>query len=148
MKTKISHIIKGMIEWLPQEGSREAAETQERLKSGARDPLFRELEISHFCFSLCLGLTFSGPIQPLSHSGQWNHWQPQRVAESGIAQKPLERPDGCKGRFAWFWMPVQRPTLPTDDQWARAFIDRRRELHAETGVSSDSHLETDPQWSD
>lgn len=62
MKTKISHIIEGMIEWLPQEGSREAAETQEWLKSGARDPLFRELEISHFCFSLCLGLTFSGPI--------------------------------------------------------------------------------------
>ena len=73
MKTKISHIIKGMIEWLPQEGSKEAAETQEWLKSGARDPLFRELEISHFCFSLCLGLTFSGPIQPLSHSGLWNH---------------------------------------------------------------------------
>ena len=44
-------------------------------------------------------------------------------------------------------MPVQRPTLPTDNQWARAFIDRRRELHAETGVSSDSHLETGHQWS-
>ena len=53
-----------------------------------------------------------------------------------------------KASLLYFWMPVQRPTLPTDDQWARAFIDRRRELHAETGVSSDSHLEPGHQWSD
>ena len=116
MKTKISHIIKGRIEWLYREGSREAAETQKWLKSGAREPLFREIEISHFYFSLCLGLTFSGPIQPLSHSGLWNHRQPQSVAESRIAQKPLEARwlerqvcfilDACPKANSPHWRPV------------------------------------------
>ena len=33
-------------------------------------------------------------------------------------------------------MPVQRLTLPTDSQWARAFIDRGLVLHAETAQSA------------
>ena len=32
--------------------------------------------------------------------------------------------------------PVQRPTPPTDNQWARAFIDAGRGLHAETAQSA------------
>ena len=36
---------------------------------------------------------------------------------------------------------------PRTTSGQEAFIDRRRELHAETGVSSDSHLETGHQWS-
>ena len=33
------------------------------------------------------------------------------------------------------------PSLtPTNNQWARAFIDGGRGLHAETAVSSDSHV--------
>ena len=32
--------------------------------------------------------------------------------------------------------PVQRPTPPTDNQGARAFIDRRRGLHAETAQAA------------
>ena len=32
-------------------------------------------------------------------------------------------------------------SCPADKQWVRAFIDRERGLHAETAVSSGSHLE-------
>ena len=34
------------------------------------------------------------------------------------------------------WTPVQRPTPPADNQWARAFIDGGRGLHAETAQSA------------
>ena len=56
------------------------------------------------------------------------------------AQKPINRQAWWKGKFALFWRPeiwergqtpVQRltPPLPTDNQWARAFIGRVRGLH-------------------
>ena len=42
---------------------------------------------------------------------------------------------------------VQRLTLPAYSQEARAFIDRGRQLHTKTVVSSDSHLEIGHRWS-
>ena len=36
----------------------------------------------------------------------------------------------------------------TDDQWAKAFIDKGRGLRSETAVLSDNHLEVGPGWSD
>ena len=59
---------------------------------------------------------------------------------------PIHRPGWWKGKFALFWMlatrgngvSVQRSIASTDNQWARAFMDRRRGLHAEIAVI---HLE-------
>ena len=42
-------------------------------------------------------------------------------------------------------IPVQRPALPTDNQWARAFLGKGRRLHT---VSSDRHLHIGHWWSD
>ena len=73
------------------------------------------------------------------------------VTESGVwllaAQKPIKRQGWWKGQFALFWRPagqlggagrtpVQRPTPPTDNQCARAFIGQGRGLHAETAQSA------------
>ena len=71
------------------------------------------------------------------------------------AQKAINRPGWWRGKFALFQMPptwgegwtsVQRPTPPTttthtrththSNRGARAFIDRRRGLHAETAQSA------------
>ena len=66
------------------------------------------------------------------------------------------------GKFALFQMSATRGgwdgvdacskanSPATDNQWVRAFIGEGRELHAETAVSSDSHLEIGHQdeWSD
>ena len=62
-----------------------------------------------------------------------------------VAQQPINRPGWWKGKFTlfqiwatWGWTSVQRPTLSTGNQWARAH----------STVSSDSHLQTDHRRSD
>ena len=86
------------------------------------------------------------------------------VTESGVqlhtAQKSIKRPGWWKGKFALLSMPgtgdrgegrrLSKGWLhpPTNNQGARAFIDRGRGLNAETIVSSDSILEIGHQWSD
>ena len=51
------------------------------------------------------------------------------------AQKPIKRQVWWKGKFALFWRPATGGWTP-DNQWARAFIDRGRGLHAETAQSA------------
>ena len=61
-------------------------------------------------------------------------------------QKPINRPDGWKGKFIsdvsnWagggWWTSIQRPTpSPRAPPWARGFRARWRELHAETAWSA------------
>ena len=72
------------------------------------------------------------------------------VTESGVrllaAQKPIKKQGWWKGKFALFWIPAtgggegrrlsEGWLPPTDSQWARAFIDRGRGLHAITAQSA------------
>ena len=86
---------------------------------------------------------------PSQHNGQTTSffvtWI-RIITKSGVqlltAQKPIKRQGWWKGKFALFWMlatgggggqtPVQRPTPPSYNQWARAFMGWGRGLHAET----------------
>ena len=81
------------------------------------------------------------------HLGAGYHsWEQPKstVTESGVrlltAQKPMKRQAWWNGKFALFQRPAagmgEGQLPPTDNQWARAFIDGGRELRVETAQSA------------